>query len=218
MTECAGSSPHARGARHWVRWQVRRAGIIPACAGSTRAIPSCRLCAGDHPCMRGEYRTRYAGPHVLLGSSPHARGALLKCKIPPLPGRIIPACAGSTRSTPRSRPPSRDHPRMRGEHPLPLPLPLPLAGSSPHARGALRRLVFCAGLSGIIPACAGSTASRFAFALACGDHPRKQGEHHDARLCARWGAGSSPHARGAPWRTPCGTGGGRIIPACAGST
>ena len=49
-------------------------------------------------------------------SSLHARGA--PDLDDPLVGvhGIIPACAGSTRSTPRSPPPRRDHPRMRGEH------------------------------------------------------------------------------------------------------
>ena len=113
----------------------------------------------DHPRMRGEHR---------LANS------LLMHKI-----GIIPACAGSTRkhgtrkplqrgSSPHARgaPQARgraasrswDHPRMRGEHDAQA-----LAES---------------GLTGIIPACAGSTLTL------C-----------DVMVFAR---GSSPHARGAP--------------------
>ena len=159
-------------------------GIIPACAGSTSAL------------ARAHARS--------VGSSPHARGA---------PRRL-----------PRLHPRGRDHPRMRGEHAgadrarLPdigiIPacagstiassmLVLPWLGSSPHARGALR---------------AGSSSPCRSW-----DHPRMRGEH-----CRSWQArhgklriipacagstleqmdpqtltkGSSPHARGAPRRSP----------------
>ena len=50
-----GSSPHARGALELVDVLLYHAGIIPACAGSTRsAAPSTRPC-WDHPRMRGEH-------------------------------------------------------------------------------------------------------------------------------------------------------------------
>ena len=70
---------------------------------------------------------------------------------------IIPAYAGSTKST--STPPetSADHPRIRGEHGLFRQIAREPFGSSPHTRGA-RAGVGDAGVEvRIIPAYAGST-------------------------------------------------------------
>ena len=71
---------------------------------------------------------------------------------------------------------------------------------------------------GIIPAYAGSTIHRRPHFRRRRDHPRIRGEHVPAVDPCCWGAGSSPHTRGAPsWRQlvaeRCG-----IIPAYAGST
>ena len=91
-----GSSPHARGALLASLELTNGKGIIPACAGSTGSRPWSGRRARDHPRMRGEHRPRLEGCLSCLGSSPHARGALVS------PGnrrrrvRIIPACAGST--------------------------------------------------------------------------------------------------------------------------
>ena len=158
---------------------VDNKGIIPACAGST-----------DECEVEEDYYE---------GSSPHARGARN--------GRSSWSC------------PSGDHPRMRGEHvrggaartprhgiiPACAGSTTPVcamiastAGSSPHARGALKPVVTLMAawrdhprmrgehgapherlglLAGIIPACAGSTLQNVWWYRAC--------------------IGSSPHARGA---------------------
>ena len=70
-----GSSPHARGALPGHRRVLRRPGIIPACAGSTRCSPSCPRRSRDHPRMRGEHDGGQIGGSNPWGSSPHARGA-----------------------------------------------------------------------------------------------------------------------------------------------
>ena len=70
-----------------------------------------------------------------------------------------------------------DHPRMRGEHDEYLSHIFRVMGSSPHARGALRRQVVVCQRVGIIPACAGSTARLGGHVLAERDHPRMRGEH-----------------------------------------
>ena len=97
-------------------------------------------------------------------------------------------------------------------------MPSRMPGSSPHVRGApgvrgVRHL-----LSGIIPACAGSTGRGFSCFLQAWDHPRMCGEHHvkDIVQDTKWG--SSPHVRGAPDAVCRELRGGGIIPACAGST
>ena len=193
----AGSSPHARGAPPVLVRGRRVAGIIPACAGSTRLSP----------------RTAWA-----TGSSPHARGALVSELNPYIVRGIIPACAGSTVRHQGHAPQLRDHPRMRGEHNPYTLYANPTEGSSPHARGALKNGYVYGTANGIIPACAGSTGRRYLTRCIIGDHPRMRGEHGLIGNMIGKREGSSPHARGARCYivlTACCTG---IIPACAGST
>ena len=91
------------------------------------------------------------------GSSPHARGALSHdAEGFPTTG-IIPACAGSTLWRRAKSRPTRDHPRMRGEHDPSEAQVVRLIGSSPHARGARACLKLDFHFLGIIPGCAGST-------------------------------------------------------------
>ena len=135
-----GSSPHVRGALARFSYTVDRTGIIPACAGSTRRHAPPIQRRRDHPRMCGEHRLRVAAASTCPGSSPHVRGA----RLPPSVGRlrlgIIPACAGSTVRNARQYPQRRDHPRMCGEHSTSSKPPLVVSGSSPHVRGALKRV------------------------------------------------------------------------------
>ena len=111
-----GSSPHARGALLERLQRGGEDGIIPACAGSTSQRNPRGSCPWDHPRMRGEHSCSRSALVLTVGSSPHARGARgAWCRRWCRSG-IIPACAGSTRSTRRPSPRRRDHPRMRGEH------------------------------------------------------------------------------------------------------
>ena len=107
--------------------------------------------------MRGEHGNVHfvnvAGP----GSSPHARGARIRAVTAAPASGIIPACAGSTRFGVLQNQSHWDHPRMRGEHYSKGKTLYKTGGSSPHARGALRRDVGVNCCRGIIPACAGST-------------------------------------------------------------
>ena len=87
---------------------------------------------------------------------------------------------------------------MRGKHASAATDDLIPAESSPHARGARRRLCLQERLRGIIPACAGSTSCPTRATRSPGD--------------------PSPHARRAQAHGPHGGPGRGIIPACAGST
>ena len=107
---------------------------------------------------------------------------------------------------------------MRGEHAYAEEAGANQAGSSPHARGALRELVRERQELGIIPACAGSTTRSACRWTAWGDHPRMRGEHADDASSAFDAGGSSPHARGAHKRAVLDGLDQGIIPACAGST
>ena len=213
-----GSSPHARGARTEENHERRCAGIIPACAGSTRARSRLPRRLWDHPRMRGEHASTRGWGSPSLGSSPHARGA--RTRASPAPGRrgIIPACAGSTRASVSARRNRGDHPRMRGEHAYQIGLIPEGKGSSPHARGAQPGDFEALAPAGIIPACAGSTCPEHLRLRLQGDHPRMRGEHVVPVICAYNLMGSSPHARGAHRERFVGERRGGIIPACAGST
>ena len=193
-----GSSPHARGAPRINQCARPHIRIIPACAGST-AWPRSRWSRWrDHPRMRGEHTSASVRGIRNPGSSPHARGALHEPDYPRHVGRIIPACAGSTRPMDTLSARARDHPRMRGEHDTPVPA--------------------CRPRGGIIPACAGSTDTTGNVKCFHRDHPRMRGEHgFDFRPSATF-VGSSPHARGAPLVAYAVRGRHGIIPACAGST
>ena len=152
-----GSSPHTRGALPSVEAGAADLGIIPAYAGSTsRAPASCRR-SWDHPRIRGEHVWAFLASVLMLGSSPHTRGARVENRPGLRRGRIIPAYAGSTVSAGRGRVGASDHPRIRGEHDPEAPLARIDAGSSPHTRGARS--------PGASPP------------LELRDHPRIRGEH-----------------------------------------
>ena len=138
-TEIEGSSPHVRGARRYEAAHGLDAGIIPACAGSTKQSKICTIPPGDHPRMCGEHLSPSTTQAAFRGSSPHVRGAHRGAVESRALQGIIPACAGST--APRGEAPSA---RL---------------GSSPHVRGALASPVVGRARCGIIPACAGSTSS-----------------------------------------------------------
>ena len=153
-----------------------------------------------------------------FGSSPLARGALVRSRDDVAQNRFIPARAGST-----LRPATRQrcnpvHPRSRGEHPDREPREEKHCGSSPLARGAQVLLaqsnLFCR----FIPARAGSTGEQPAHEAAPPVHPRSRGEHGVVVVGAQFVGGSSPLARGALDQQGLQGVGARFIPARAGST
>ena len=127
--------------------------------------------------MCGEHVWPVIFQSIVVGSSPHVRGALIPRMMKPVSNGIIPACAGSTPILARSSAPSRDHPRMCGEHVLKVWPGALDSGSSPHVRGAPQGNLFQGHSGGIIPACAGSTNGNVARILFFRDHPRMCGEH-----------------------------------------
>ena len=193
----AGSSPHTRGARARTLCVRGPLGIIPAYAGSTRRRRPPASSSRDHPRIRGEHKAASVVPDSILGSSPHTRGAPGGDGRSVLSGGIIPAYAGSTRRRWTKCSIRRDHPRIRGEHPLTFICASHRDGSSPHTRGARLRLVTHPGRRIIIPAYAGSTVHPGRWSPAPADHPRIRGEHGDRRRVSLGRQVSSPHTRGA---------------------
>ena len=214
----AGSSPHTRGAQRVGLRPRRGERIIPAYAGSTTYNKTGSYLEPDHPRIRGEHDIRPRNFVGLVGSSPHTRGARPRRPGRPVPGRIIPAYAGSTSRSGTSAEGTSDHPRIRGEHPGRGFDAVPYGGSSPHTRGAPRAPRHYRLGARIIPAYAGSTSVCLTNRIDSWDHPRIRGEHPWFIDSRGWLAGSSPHTRGARWRRSRGGGVRRIIPAYAGST
>ena len=152
------------------------------------------------------------------GSSPRMRGALGVDTGDELYFRIIPAYAGSTRFQGLNRRPSRDHPRVCGEHDGSFHCFTISAGSSPRMRGAHLTGLVEDIHEGIIPAYAGSTTRVSGKNTRWKDHPRVGGEHPATALQSPALLGSSPRMRGALNHPPAWPKTPGIIPAYAGST
>ena len=131
---------------------------------------------------------------------------------------IIHAYAGSTNPPCLRRPQPRDHPRVRGEHPVDLPIHVIADGSSPRMRGALHHGGCGRGGRRIIPAYAGSTRYAPYSHSVLQDHPRVCGEHFKGSMKNTLNSGSSPRMRGALISVSNDKKPVRIIPAYAGST
>ena len=185
IADGSGSSPHTRGAQHVQQSPHRRAGIIPAYAGSTRTGAGGTRRSGDHPRIRGEHDSRQSTSSGNRGSSPHTRGAPANDFVMVQEDRIIPAYAGSTAPRASAIRHFSDHPRIRGEHRRLRYGDRAGTGSSPHTRGAHAALDVEGLAARIIPAYAGSTASLRFDPCWDWDHPRIRGEHID---CATHGA------------------------------
>ena len=110
-----GSSPRVRGAAGRTPMSSDSAGIIPACAGSSAAIPRTGSCRRDHPRVCGEQYKITQDLDNFEGSSPRVRGAGSRRLDTRPGGGIIPACAGSRRSRSGRQHTARDHPRVCGE-------------------------------------------------------------------------------------------------------
>ena len=152
------------------------------------------------------------------GSSPRMRGALFGLLRVGVDAGIIPAYAGSACRGRRTRPVSRDHPRVCGEHQRGEARLAAGQGSSPRMRGAPYILLRSWWADGIIPAYAGSTLYRSSLLVGGWDHPRVCGEHERSAKPKVLISGSSPRMRGAPASTSPGPFATGIIPAYAGST
>ena len=168
--------------------------------------------------MCGEHWFSIVWMGAVKGSSPRVRGTLRHLGCNPCRLGIIPACAGNTVVLVDYRGDFRDHPRVCGEHVAVVRVDFACLGSSPRVRGTRHAAGGSSEAAGIIPACAGNTASIPLVASRHQDHPRVCGEHKAEEYGNPRIMGSSPRVRGTPFP------GGRtrrragIIPACAGNT
>ena len=233
-----GSSPRVRGTQiqHASHGRIHR--IIPACAGNTGGSGWCSRRRWDHPRVCGNTllstarlrpkrdHPRVCGEHPFSsivhnppgGSSPRVRGTQIKLEETIWSAGIIPACAGNTAHMICLELPTRDHPRVCGEHEVMQGVLKVAQGSSPRVRGTPARYRRRSSRPGIIPACAGNTSPGVGSPLHDRDHPRVCGEHRGQHGLQPVRPGSSPRVRGTPmtWAQIDDVAG--IIPACAGNT
>ncbi|OZG55702.1 hypothetical protein BTIS_1929 [Bifidobacterium tissieri] len=213
-----GSSPRVRGKPMRRRPARRRGRIIPACAGQTGKRGNPYGCGTDHP--------RVCGANHLLsvlvlrnsGSSPRVRGKPFVLTKLPFCTRIIPACAGQTLFSRKTRPLSPDHPRVCGANSTACRSIPARTGSSPRVRGKRLTVTVNDDGSRIIPACAGQTCTHARVLITAPDHPRVCGANSMAMALMSVHIGSSPRVRGKLTTRPYLGAGDRIIPACAGQT
>ena len=168
--------------------------------------------------MCGEHPPQCRKPDDRPGSSPRVRGTLPVVAEHLLRHGIIPACAGNTDFAALLVLPSRDHPRVCGEHLIPHLATSFGVGSSPRVRGTPEAFDAFMPYGGIIPACAGNTGRPHSPLAATGDHPRVCGEHELPELRQAAIRGSSPRVRGTPSGNVVAQRSTGIIPACAGNT
>ena len=135
-----GTSPLARGKRCGSLSDSRTDGNIPARAGKTRRSLRARRAVQEHPRSRGENHQEGPAGREVRGTSPLARGKRFRAQ-PALPVlRNIPARAGKTRMRlvrPRT---GREHPRSRGENAHCRRCLSSPWGTSPLARGKLKKV------------------------------------------------------------------------------
>ena len=213
-----GSSPLARGTRSRAAGLAPRPRFIPARAGNTGTGRRRAGAGAVHPRSRGEHRRATLDAVQWYGSSPLARGTLQRDHAARPARRFIPARAGNTPASRRACPGTPVHPRSRGEHDGQPFMRAPENGSSPLARGTLRVVRLRLQVLRFIPARAGNTCSASDLAPLQPVHPRSRGEHERARDEGAPQIGSSPLARGTPFRGWPQRQRPRFIPARAGNT
>ena len=153
-----------------------------------------------------------------VGSSPLARGTLEAIDPQLIARGLIPARAGNTRRSARTRSCIWAHPRSRGEHIPDVTPPARVEGSSPLARGTLDNFAGNCLVAGLIPARAGNTPVTARAVQPKRAHPRSRGEHVPLRITKKERMGSSPLARGTPRGFVERSGLVGLIPARAGNT
>ena len=218
QAERFGSSPRVRGKLRVGHGRVQRRRIIPACAGQTARLVSPDRRPPDHPRVCGANAMPGTRCHWVSGSSPRVRGKLTMTMIIGIAFRIIPACAGQTRTCSTLGCATADHPRVCGANLNMVSNSSQVRGSSPRVRGKPIPASHAHPRLRIIPACAGQTARRRPAPTKTSDHPRVCGANSRS---GRWGLaviGSSPRVRGKLVHVGGGLVSERIIPACAGQT
>ena len=215
-SECGHGRDDANEGHGSLRPDARQSrSLPPRVRGSRPGRGGCRRASRRAPDTRQGHFQAGRRP----GSSSNGRRvSTIESRFRPGPGRFIPARAGNTRRGVGSLCAGPVHPRSRGEHVKVVDQVKEIVGSSPLARGTLRRVVLDARVDRFIPARAGNTVRRSRRSNPTAVHPRSRGEH-TAHTCAAWMiSGSSPLARGTRMGGLPPDTCNRFIPARAGNT
>ena len=192
--------------------------LIPAHAGKTSSTGRRSRVRGAHPRSRGENMASSLVADLTMGSSPLTRGKQSPTRREPGPRRLIPAHAGKTAVASAATHGVAAHPRSRGENPRAGTSPASRWGSSPLTRGKRTRAACPPTATGLIPAHAGKTGSKWTTVSSYGAHPRSRGENRLRTEETVRPSGSSPLTRGKPLLLQSTPHNRRLIPAHAGKT
>ena len=171
-----GSPPRMRGKGAKATAKAQAARITPAYAGKRTRGESMAKRTRDHPRVCGEKKNMLMAMGYNTGSPPRMRGKGSRCRTLQHRHRITPAYAGKSGSTPWSRSPPQDHPRVCGEKQNICLTRFLMAGSPPRMRGKVSRNELWALQYGITPAYAGKRKSICRILNIQEDHPRVCGE------------------------------------------
>ncbi len=152
--------------------------------------------ASVHPRVRGDHANSVGINRAAIGSSPRSRGPRGGERAGYVPGRFIPAFAGTTRSCCRTCCQRSVHPRVRGDHAEMSWTDLFKDGSSPRSRGPRSRRRRSGSRWRFIPAFAGTTRVPRREPPRLAVHPRVRGDHSSQRSAKNSSDGSSPRSRG----------------------
>ena len=213
-----GSSPLTRGKLPAGEVNGCELGLIPAHAGKTHGRDRRRRPRQAHPRSRGENQPGASRDLVAEGSSPLTRGKRLSRGAFRRASGLIPAHAGKTTTTHRTRWQSRAHPRSRGENMVVMRAFPSCQGSSPLTRGKQCLDRPAGAWLGLIPAHAGKTSTRRGSRSPSWAHPRSRGENNVAWHDPATPTGSSPLTRGKPRVSANSWAMAGLIPAHAGKT
>jgi len=176
--------------------------FIPTRAGNTMwcGIPAPK--AAVHPHSRGEHVMPVPAPVTSTGSSPLARGTLVRGPVNNGVFRFIPTRAGNTTRTGSIPSRSSVHPHSRGEHVFEIDRPEFALGSSPLARGTRIRAPHRFVHGRFIPTRAGNTIAlalragilRGSSPLARGTRPSRRKILHLQRFIPTRAGNTMPHS------------------------
>ncbi len=218
VDESCGSSPRLRGTLIPSLCRVCCGRFIPAPAGNTAAPARERWRLPVHPRACGEHKRCRRDRDNGGGSSPRLRGTRPRHVIPARVPRFIPAPAGNTPASHRTRRTHSVHPRACGEHRTDRWGTHAVIGSSPRLRGTRAPRPRARERPRFIPAPVGNTPAKATCSTRPPVHPRACGEHDLARVTAQRTSGSSPRLRGTRRAAGHRAAGQRFIPAPAGNT
>ena len=171
-------------------------GLIPACAGKTKTHLILPKQLQAHPRVCGENKRSEFSPAKASGSSPRVRGKHSGRERAEESGGLIPACAGKTGDGRTITGLAVAHPRVCGENSDGAITALSIGGSSPRVRGKRSAMRDRCRIRGLIPACAGKTASVSVESACVEAHPRVCGENIAFSPSTKSHTGSSPRVRG----------------------